>query len=41
MITIDRHKVSIFNSDDLEVSGSGVKFKDVPTRKDEAFDDEE
>lgn len=41
MITIERHKLSIFNSNDLEENGSGVRFEDIPTRKDEAFDDEE
>ena len=41
MITISRDRIAVFNSDDLEVKGAGVRFKDVVTSKDGAFDGKE
>lgn len=33
LITIDESSISIFDSDDLEVEGSVVAFKNITTRK--------
>ena len=40
LITIDQHKLSIFDADDLEVKGSGVIFSKITTLNWKADDKE-